>query len=60
MAILSAMRFNPPIKAFAERLKAAGKPFKVIAVACIRKLLTILNVMLRENQPWRSPCLENA
>ncbi len=60
MAILSAMRFNPPIKAFADRLKAAGKPFKVIAVACIRKLLTILNVMLRENQPWRSPCLENA
>ena len=60
MAILSAMRFNPLIKAFADRLKAAGKPFKVIAVACIRKLLTILNVMIRDNQPWREPCLKKA
>jgi transposase len=58
MAILSAMRFNPLIKTFAERLKEAGKPFKVIAIACIRKLLTILNVMIRENQNWRQPCVE--
>lgn len=57
MATLSAMRFNPAIKAFADRLRAAGKPFKIIAVACIRKLVTILNVMLKDNQPWRSPCL---
>jgi transposase len=57
MATLSAMRFNPVIKAFADRLRAAGKPFKVVAVACIRKLLSILNVMLRDNQPWRAPCL---
>ncbi len=57
MATLSAMRFNPVIKVFADRLRTAGKPFKVVAVACIRKLLTILNVMLRDNQPWRSPCL---
>lgn len=57
MATLSAMRFNPIIKSFAARLRSAGKPFKVVAVACIRKLLTILNVMLRDNQPWRSPCL---
>lgn len=57
MATLSAMRFNPVIKAFAERLKAAGKPFKVIAVACIRKLLTILNAMLKTDQTWRQPCL---
>jgi len=57
MATLSAMRFNPTIKVFADRLKAAGKPFKVIAIACIRKLLTILNVMLKNNQPWSPPCL---
>jgi len=57
MATLSAMRFNPVIKVFADRLRSTGKPFKVVAVACIRKLLTILNVMLRDNQPWRSPCL---
>jgi len=57
MATLSAMRFNPTIKAFADRLREAGKAFKVIAIACIRKLLTILNVMLRDNQPWRDPCL---
>ena len=60
MAILSAMRFNTTIRVFAQRLKAAGKPFKVIAVACIRKLLTILNVMIRENQTWRQPCAVNA
>lgn len=57
MATLSAMRFNPLIKSFADRLRAAGKPFKLVAVACIRKLLTVLNVMLRDNQPWRQPCL---
>ena len=60
MAILSAMRFNPVIKRFADRLKAAGKPFKVIAIACIRKLVTILNVMIRDNQNWREPCAEKA
>jgi transposase len=52
MATLTAMRFNPTIRAFAERLKAAGKPFKVVAIACARKLLTILNVMVRDNQHW--------
>jgi len=57
MATLSAMRFNPTIKVFADRLRAAGKPFKVIAIACIRKLLTIPNVMLKNNQPWSPPCL---
>ena len=52
MAMLSAKRFNPIIKAFADRLTAAGKPFKVVMTACMRKLLTILNVMVRDNQPW--------
>jgi len=52
MAAFNAMRCNPVIKAFADRLKAAGKPFKVVATACMRKLLTILNVMLKTNQHW--------
>lgn len=52
MAAFSAMRCNPVIKAFAERLKAAGKAFKVVATACMRKLLTILNVMVKNNQHW--------
>lgn len=60
MATLAAMRCNDIIKPFAERLAAAGKPFKVVATACMRKLLTILNVMLKNNQPWRTPALENA
>jgi transposase len=52
MAAFSAMRCDPTIKAFAERLKKAGKPFKVVATACMRKLLTILNVMVKNNQHW--------
>jgi transposase len=52
MAVLSAMRFNPAIKAFAQRLKAAGKAFKIVATACMRKLLVILNSMLRSGTPW--------
>ena len=59
MAAFSAMRFNPVIRRFAERLRAAGKPFKVVAVAALRKLLTILNVMLKENRPW-DPQLQTA
>ena len=52
MAAFCAMKFNPIIRRFAERLRAAGKPFNVIVVAAMRKLLTILNVMLKENRPW--------
>ena len=52
MAAISAMRFNPVIKKFAERLKSAGKPPKVIITACMRKLLTIMNSMLKNNSPW--------
>lgn len=52
MASLSAMRCNPTIKAFAKRLKAAGKAPKVVIVACMRKLLTIMNTMLKNNAPW--------
>jgi transposase len=52
MATLSAVRFNPVIKSFYERLRAAGKLAKVAIVACMRKLLTFLNVMIRENLYW--------
>lgn len=52
MAALVAIRHNPVIKAFYSRLIAAGKPKKVAIVACMRKLLTILNAMLRDQSLW--------
>ncbi len=52
MATVSAISCNPAIKAFADRLKQAGKPAKVVIVACMRKLLTIMNAMLKNNAPW--------
>ncbi|WP_339053748.1 IS110 family transposase [Arsenophonus endosymbiont of Crataerina pallida] len=52
MAAHVATRFNPVIKAFYMRLLAAGKAKKVALVACMRKLLTILNAMLRKNEEW--------
>lgn len=52
MAAVSAIRCNNTIKAFAERLKKSGKPAKVVIVACMRKLLTIMNSMLKNNAPW--------
>ena len=52
MATVSAIRFNSHIKIFAERLKQAGKPGKVVIVACMRKLLTIMNAILKNNTPW--------
>jgi len=54
MAALTARRSNPVIRAFAQRLEAAGKPFKVVLTACMRKLLVILNSMIKNNQPWNS------
>ena len=53
MSALVATRRNPVIRAFYPRLVAAGKPKKVALTACMRKLLTILNVMLHTNTPWR-------
>ncbi len=53
MGTLAATRFNPVIKAFYERLCAAGKPKKVALVACMRKLLTILNAMLARRTRWQ-------
>jgi transposase len=52
MATLAAMRFNPVLSKFADRLISAGKASKVVIVACMRKLLALLNVMLRENLLW--------
>jgi transposase len=52
MATLNALRFNPVIRAFYQRLHKAGKPKKVAITACMRKLLTILNAMVRDNAPW--------
>lgn len=53
MATLSAIRCNPPIKAFYKRLRDDGKPPKVAIVAAMRKLITTANAMLEHNQTWR-------
>jgi len=54
MAALSASRCNPVIKVFYERLRARQKPFKVAITACMRKLLTIINFMVRDGSQWKS------
>jgi len=53
MATLVATKWNPVIQAFYARLRAAGKAPKVAVVACMHKLLTILNAMLKHQSPWR-------
>lgn len=55
MSALVATRHNPQIKEFYERLLAAGKPKKVALVACMRKLLSILNALMRDRAVWRCP-----
>jgi transposase len=52
MATLAAIRHNPVIRAFYQRLRQAGKLKKVAIVACMRKLLTILNAMVKHQTPW--------
>ena len=52
MAALAARRCNPVIKVFADRLAQHGKPFKVILTACMRKLLVILNSIVKSGRPW--------
>jgi transposase len=54
MAALSATRCNPRIRAFYEHLLDQGKEKKVALTACMRKLIVILNTMVRTNQPWRT------
>jgi transposase len=62
MAAFNAMRYNPAIAAFAQRLSASGKPFKVVVTAAMRKLLILLNAIIKTNTPWRTnPCaVQNA
>jgi len=55
MAALSAKRWNPVLAAFAARLK--GKRPKVIVVACMRKMIVMLNAMLRDGRDWRAPAV---
>jgi transposase len=57
LAALCGRRWNPALRPFYERLIAAGKPKKVALIACARKLLTILNAMVRDNAHWRAPAL---
>ena len=52
LAAIVAMRHNPVIRACYERLVGAGKPKKVAIVACMRKLLIIMNAMVRDKMPW--------
>jgi transposase len=53
MSTLVAVRYNPLLKAFYERLRAAGKAAKVALTACMRKLLTILNAMMKHHTSWQ-------
>ena len=56
MAILTAVRYNEPIRKFYRKLREAGKAIKVAQVAAMRKLLVILNAMVRDNRPWDPNC----
>jgi len=58
MAAVAAARSNPVIRHFYQRLRAQGKPAKVALVACMRKLLTIMNAMLKHHTPWNPNALE--
>jgi transposase len=53
MAALTATRHNPTLAAFYQRLRATGHPKKVALIAAVRKLLTILNAILRDRRPWQ-------
>jgi transposase len=54
MAAVCAIRYNPVIAACYQRLRAAGKPAKVALTACMRKLLVILNAILRDGAAWKN------
>jgi transposase len=55
MSALVGMRYNSVLKTFYDRLRAAGKEAKVALVACMRKLLTILNAIVKQGKPWHEP-----
>jgi transposase len=56
MVTLAAVRFNPVLRDYYQRLIARGVEPKAALIAALRKMLTILNAMLRDNTPWRAPC----
>jgi transposase len=56
MWALSAIRCNPVLKRFYERLRARGKLEKVALVAVMRRIIVILNAMLKTNTTWKQPC----
>jgi transposase len=53
MSTLVAVRYKPVLRTFYERLRRAGKASKVALTACMRKLLTILNAMVKHRTPWQ-------
>jgi transposase len=57
MSGVAALRRKPVIRAFYQRLRAAGKPAHVAVVACMHKLIMILNAMLQDETGWRPPLL---
>lgn len=60
MATVSATRCNPVLRALYQRLRAAGKPAKLALTACMRRLLCILNAIMKTQQPWSAPRLATA
>lgn len=56
MATLTAVRHNPTLQPFYQRLRAGGKPTKLALTACMRKLLLMLNAIVKQRTPWRPPC----
>jgi transposase len=60
MATLVATKCNPVIRSFYLRLRGVGKAPKVAFVACMRKLLTMLNAMMKHRTPWRSSAVQKA
>lgn len=57
MAAVSSTRFNPVIRSFYRRLRAIGKPAKLALTACMRRIITTLNAMVKTGQAWRDPSL---
>jgi transposase len=60
MATVAGVRSNPAIKTFYLRLRANGKHAKPALIACMRKFLVILNAMLHNKTPWRTPALTSS
>jgi transposase len=60
MSVLTGIRHNPTLRAFYKRLRQAGKKTKVAMTACMRKLLTILNAILRTQTPWNNKYSEKS